>query len=109
MVVGVQHLGILSQHNEECRLVALTHSSPQCNARYLICLMLHWIRPGLLRQVMKKDRNAVEEKKQRAKAAKDWRDKASGRAKPQTAVKGYMPHLCTITMACLGPAWQAQR
>jgi len=37
---------------------------------------------------MRKERKAEEEKKQRAKAAKDWRDKASGRAKPQIIAKG---------------------
>ncbi|CAK0783589.1 hypothetical protein CVIRNUC_006788 [Coccomyxa viridis] len=37
---------------------------------------------------MKKHRKAAEEKKQRAKAAKDWREKASGRAKPHNIGKG---------------------
>ena len=43
---------------------------------------------------MKKHRKAAEEKKQRAKAAKDWREKASGRAKPQNIGKGYAVVLC---------------
>ncbi|CAL5220486.1 g2513 [Coccomyxa viridis] len=36
---------------------------------------------------MRKQRKAAEKKKQRAKAAKDWRDKASGRAKPLSTAK----------------------
>ncbi len=41
-------------------------------------------------QDMRKQRKAAEEKKQRAKAAKDWRDKASGRAKPLSTAKRWV-------------------
>ena len=43
-------------------------------------------------QVMRKQRKAADEKKQRAKAAKEWRDKASGRAKSNSLPKGYGSH-----------------
>ena len=45
-------------------------------------------------QSMKSHRKAAEEKKQRAKAAKDWREKAAGRAKPHNIGKGYATVLC---------------
>ena len=48
---------------------------------------------------MKKQRKAADEKKQRAKAAKEWRDKASGRAKSNSLPKGYGSH----AQSCHGP------
>ena len=53
----------------------------------------HFIDSLQIAQSMKKHRKAAEEKKQRAKAAKDWREKASGRAKPHNIGKG-----CAVVM-----------
>ena len=43
-------------------------------------------------QVMRKQRKAADEKKQRAKAAREWRDRVSGQAKSQSLPKGYGSH-----------------
>ena len=41
---------------------------------------------------MRKQRKAADEKKQKAKAAREWRDKVSGRAKSSSLPKGYASH-----------------
>ena len=49
---------------------------------------------------MRKQRKAAEEKKQRAKAAKDWRDKASGRANLPSTAKRWVTHSLLLCEAC---------
>jgi hypothetical protein len=41
---------------------------------------------------MRKQRKAADEKKQRAKAAREWRDKVSGQAKSNSLPKRYGSH-----------------
>ena len=48
---------------------------------------------------MRKQRKAAEEKKQTAKAAKDWRDKASGRSNAPSTAKRWVTILSLLRLS----------